>query len=161
MQDLKKKKKKTQEKGESLFEYSSHVMGFPGGSAVKNPPAHAEDVGSIPGPGRSPGEGNGNPLQDSCLENPMQWRAWRATVHGIAKELDMTQQLKQLTIPHHTLTTGWWLSKCFMSSVSVRLTHLVQSHYTVGKQMNKKQELEPLLSGGPWVTLENLCFISC
>ena len=45
-------------------------MGFLGGSVVKNPPAHAGDVGSIPRLGRSPGEGNGNPLQYSCLENP-------------------------------------------------------------------------------------------
>ena len=45
-------------------------VGFPGGSAVKNLPANAEDAGSIPGLGRSPGEGNGNPLQYSCLENP-------------------------------------------------------------------------------------------
>ena len=73
----------------------------------------------------------------------------------------MTQQLKQLTIPGHTLTTGWWIPEGFMSSVSARLTHPAQSHLTVGKQMNKKQELEPLLSGGLWVTLENLCFISC
>ena len=45
-------------------------MGFPGGSAVKNPPANAGDSGLIPGTGRSPGEGNGNPLQYSCLDNP-------------------------------------------------------------------------------------------
>ena len=45
-------------------------LGFPGGSAVKNPSANAGDLGSIPGSGRSPGEGNGNPLQYSCLENP-------------------------------------------------------------------------------------------
>ena len=47
-------------------------MGFPGGSVVKNPPANAGDIGSIPGPGRSPGRGNGNPLQYSCLENPVE-----------------------------------------------------------------------------------------
>ena len=46
-------------------------MGFPGGSLVKNRPANAGDVGSIPGLGRAPGEGNGNPLQYSCLRNPM------------------------------------------------------------------------------------------
>ena len=46
-------------------------MGFPGDSAVKNPPANAEDMGSIPGLGRSPREGNGNPLWYSCLRNPM------------------------------------------------------------------------------------------
>ena len=57
---------------------------------VKNPPANegdTRDAGSIPGWGRSPGEGNGNPLQYSCLENPMDRGAWRATVHGVAKEL--------------------------------------------------------------------------
>ena len=55
---------------------------------VKNWPASAgdtRDLGSIPGSGRYPGEGNGNPLQFSCLENPMDREAWRATVHGITK----------------------------------------------------------------------------
>ena len=55
---------------------------------VKNPPANAGDVrnvGLIPGLGRSPGEGHGNPLLDSCLENPMDKGAWSATVHGVAK----------------------------------------------------------------------------
>ena len=56
-------------------------LGFPGGSLVKNLPANAGDAGSIPGLGRSPGEGNGNPLQYPCLENPMDRGAWRATVH--------------------------------------------------------------------------------
>ena len=45
----------------------------------------AGEQGSIPGPGRSPGEGNGNPLQYSCLENPMDGAAWQTTVHGVAK----------------------------------------------------------------------------
>ena len=57
---------------------------------VKNLPANAGDVGSIPDPGRSPGEGNGNPLQYYCLGNPMNRGAWQATVHGVAKESDMT-----------------------------------------------------------------------
>ena len=60
---------------------------------VQNLPANSgdtRDVGSIPGLGRSPGEGHDNPLQYSCQENPMDSRAWRATVHGVAKELDMT-----------------------------------------------------------------------
>ena len=60
-------------------------MGFPGGSEVKASASNAGDLGSIPGSGRSPGEGNGNPLQDSCLENPMDRGAWWATVHGVAK----------------------------------------------------------------------------
>ena len=58
--------------------------------AIKKPPANAgdiRDVGSIPGSGRSPGKGHGNPLQYSCLENPMDRGAWRATVHGVAKSL--------------------------------------------------------------------------
>ena len=56
--------------------------GFPGGSEVKASACNAGDLGSIPGSGRSPGEGNGNPLQYSCLENPMDGGAWWATVHG-------------------------------------------------------------------------------
>ena len=52
---------------------------------VKNPPANAGDTGSIPGLGRPPGGGNGNPLQYSCLENPMDRGAWWATVHGVSK----------------------------------------------------------------------------
>ena len=58
---------------------------FPGGSVVKNPPANAGDVGSISGSGKSPGEGNGNPLQYSYLGNPMDRGAWQATVHGVEK----------------------------------------------------------------------------
>ena len=58
---------------------------LPGGSVVKNPPANAGDPGSFPGSGRSSGEGNGNPLQYSCLESSMDRGAWRATVHGVAK----------------------------------------------------------------------------
>ena len=61
---------------------------------VKNLPANAgdvRDVGSIPGSGRSPGGGNGNPLQYSCLGSPMDRRAWGAIVHGVYKELDTTQ----------------------------------------------------------------------
>ena len=68
---------------------------------VKNPPANAgveRDMGSIPGSRRSPGVGNGNSLQYSCLENPMDRGAWRATVHGVA-ESDMTEETEHA----HTL----------------------------------------------------------
>ena len=58
---------------------------------VKDPPANAEDAGSIPGMGRSPGGGNGNPTQYSCLENPMDSGAWWATVHRVAKVPDGTE----------------------------------------------------------------------
>ena len=63
-------------------------MCFPGGAVVKNSPAKAgdtRDVGSILGSGRCPGEINDNPLQYSCLENPMNRGAWQATVHGVTK----------------------------------------------------------------------------
>ncbi len=60
-------------------------ISFPGGSDGKASAYNAGDLGLIPGLGRSPGEGNGNPLQYSCLENPMDGGAWWATVHGVAK----------------------------------------------------------------------------
>ena len=60
-------------------------MGFPCGSVVKVSACNAGDLGSILGSGRSPGEGNGNPFQYSCLENPMDRGTWWATVHGLAK----------------------------------------------------------------------------
>ena len=65
------------------------LLSLPHGSVIKKPPANDGDVGLIPGSGRSPGEGNGKPLQYSCLGNPMDRGGWQATVHGL-KELDMT-----------------------------------------------------------------------
>ena len=65
-------------------------MDLPGDSVVKNPPANARDMGLIPGLGRSPGGGHGNPLQYSCLGNFTDREAWWATVYGVTKELDMT-----------------------------------------------------------------------
>ena len=65
-------------------------MGFPGGSVVKNLPANVGDPGVIPGLARSPGKGNGNPLQYSCLENSMDRRAWWATDKG-SIESDATE----------------------------------------------------------------------
>ena len=67
-----------------------HRSGFPGSSVVKNLPANAGDAGPIPGLGRSPGGENGNPLQYSCLENPMDKGVWWATVHI---ESDMTEAI--------------------------------------------------------------------
>ena len=60
-------------------------LGFRGDSVVKNPPADVRDVGSTSEPGRSPGGGDGNPLQYSCLENPMDTGAWWAAIHGVTK----------------------------------------------------------------------------
>ena len=73
--------------------------GFPGGSVVKHPPANAGDTGSIPGLGRSPGAGNGSPLQCSCLENAMDRGAWQATVHGVTKRVGHDLATKQQPPP--------------------------------------------------------------
>ena len=62
------------------------MQGFPGGSVVKNPSANAGDAESTPGSGRFPGEGNGNPLQYSCLENPMDRGTWWLQSHGATKD---------------------------------------------------------------------------
>ena len=70
-------------------------MGLPGGPSSKEPSASTGDIGDadfIPGSGRSPGEGHGNPLQFSCLENPTDRGAWWATVHGVT-ESDTTEWL--------------------------------------------------------------------
>ena len=74
-------------------------VGLPGGSVVKTPPANAGDAGSQPGSGRSPGEGNGNPLQYSCLRNPMDRGASWATGHGVTKESDTTERLSTHPCP--------------------------------------------------------------
>ena len=65
--------------------FTCELKGFPSGSEGKASACDAEDPGSIPGLGRSPGEGNGNPLQYSCLENSMDRVAYRATIHGVTK----------------------------------------------------------------------------
>ena len=74
----------------SYFSHSKRCVGFPGSSDGKESAYNAGDPGSIPGSGRSPGEGNGNPLQYSCLKNSMDRGAWQATVLGLT-ELNMTE----------------------------------------------------------------------
>ena len=74
----------------SVLQIHNHLLlyrpwGFPGSSAGKKSACNVGDLGLIPGLGRSPGEGQDNPLQYSCLENPMNRGAWQATVHGVAK----------------------------------------------------------------------------
>ena len=77
------------------------LWGFPGGSEVKASASNVGDLGSIPGSGRYPGEGNGNPLQCSCLVNPMNGGAWWATVHRVAKS---QTRLSDLTMDTVSLT---------------------------------------------------------
>ena len=79
-------------------------LGVPGGLDDKESACNEGHLGLIPGSGRSPGEGNGNPLQYSCLENPVDGGAWRATVHGVA-ELDTTEWL------HFSFWLTFWLHR--------------------------------------------------
>ena len=83
---------------------NSSVLCFPCGSVVKAPAFNAGDLGLILGSGRSPGEGNGNALQYSCLENPMDRGAWWATVHGDAKSQTRLSGFISLSCP---LTLHW------------------------------------------------------
>ena len=82
------------------------IQGFPSGSVVRNSLANAGGVSLIPGSERSPGEGNGNSLQYSCLGNPMDRGVWRATVGGIVEESDMTQQLNKNNVYIHSHVHG-------------------------------------------------------
>ena len=79
----------------NIWIHLSFSVGFPGGSEVKA--CNVGDPGLIPGSGRSPGEGNGNPFHYSCLENPMDGGAWWTTVHGVAKS-DRTEQLTLMSV---------------------------------------------------------------
>ena len=74
-----------------LIGYTQYTMGFPGGSDSKESTCNVGGLDSVSGLGRSPGRGHSNPLQNSCLENPMDRGAWWATVHGSLKMLDMTE----------------------------------------------------------------------
>ena len=79
-------------------EISNDYMGFPGSSEVKVSACNAGDLGLIPGSGRSPGEGNGNLLQYSCLENPMDGGAWRAIVHRVTKSRTRLSDFTSLSL---------------------------------------------------------------
>ena len=106
-----------------LYNKVNHLicLVFPGGSMVKNPPAIAGDTDSIPNLGLSPGEGNGNPLQYSCLENPMHRGAWQATVHGFArvrhdlatKRPPCTQQQRHSTAKNKEINKNRGIKKFF------------------------------------------------
>ena len=96
-------------------------MDFPGGSDGKASVYNAGDLGSIPGLGRSPGEGNGNPLQDYCLENPMNRRAWQSTVHGVAKSRTRLSDFTSLTGLQLTFVgaTLWEMLETFAGGVTL------------------------------------------
>ena len=93
-----------------------HLFSFPGGAVLKNLPAKAEDKVSIPGSGWSPGAGNGNPFQYSCLKNSMHRGAWQAIVHGVTKSQtwlnDWARTHKRRGLQRHTRggNQGWLLN---------------------------------------------------
>ena len=107
------------------FRYSTKVqtqlglrfVPFPGGSEVKASACNAGDLSSIPGSGRSPGEGNGNPLQYSCLENLMDGGAWWATVHRVAKN---QTRLSSFTFFHFQVRAAQ-VTRCLASMVAAKL----------------------------------------
>ena len=98
----------------------SSINDFPGGSDGKASVYNAGDPGSSPGLGRSPGEGNSNPLQYYCLENPMERGAWKAAVYGVAKSWtrlsNFTHSLTMLTIPIHEHSVA--LHLCIFSLIT-------------------------------------------
>ena len=101
-------------------------MGFPGGSDSKESACNVEDLCSIPGLGGSPGEGNGNPLQYSCLENLMDRAAWWATVHGVA-ESDTTEQLP-LHFPPNTFLFALGPGTAVLPMLSLQATGFLSKH---------------------------------
>ena len=91
---------------------------------VKNLPANVGDIrdeGPIPGLGKSPGGGNGNPLQYSCLENPMDRGAWRATVHGVAKR----QTQLSVSMHIHTHTSTYFEKKLYLKNIKYLFNYLI------------------------------------
>ena len=95
----------------NLYGNLCNQQGFPGGSTIKEFACQCRRHRFDPWVGKFPGKGNGYPLQDSCLGNPMGSRVWLGTVHGVAEELDMTEQLSI----HANKTVTFWL----VSQVSV------------------------------------------
>ena len=83
------------------------IQSFPGSSMVKNTPANTEGMSSMPRLGRSPGEGNRNPLQYSCLEISVKRGAWQAIIHGVTKEsTQLSDQKSQFTTFHRHIYTN-------------------------------------------------------
>ena len=113
--------------------------GFPGGSDGKESACNVGDLGSIPGSGRSPGEGNGYALQYSCLENPMDREAWWATVHGVAKNQTQLSNWHPYTHTHthtHIMTND--LEHFAMYLFAIHISSLVKylfssfAHFIIG-----------------------------
>ena len=106
-----------------FLNHTNWTVDVPGGTVVKNLPASAGGTGLIPGSGRSPGEGNGKPLQCSCLENPMDRGPWRATVQGGHKESDMTEHKAK---PIGLFSSSW----VHMKKEMIKRTPKLQRNFT-------------------------------
>ena len=110
----------------SSFYFLIYILKLPGGSDSKETACNAGDPGSIPGLGRSPGEGNANPFPYSCLGNPINRAVWRATVCGVTKESDTTEQIT------HTNTISYlnffyfrllyWIQSCLQFFCCVKMS---------------------------------------
>ena len=90
------------------------LRGSPGGSDSKESACSTGDQGSIPGLGRFPGEGNSNPLQYSCLENPMGWGPWQATIHGVTKSQTWLSEFSH----SWTFLIKWYQNFCYYGEES-------------------------------------------
>ena len=126
-------------------------LDFPGGSDGKVSARNAGDLGSIPGSGRSHGEGNGNPLQYFCLENPIDRGAWLATVHGVSKSQTQLSNFtltsgKNIIIVHSGYPWGLLLSPLLPSPYQSLCSHSVISCLVLEMLRHHRQsELGPLL----------------
>ena len=119
--------------------------GFPIGSLVKNTPANAGDASSIPGSGTSPGEGRGNPLEDSCLRNPMDTGVWRLTVHGVAKSrtgLVIDQALTQTSVQRATLNCKAQVMESW--HILLKRNTLMDIYKTLSFQKERKLSQDPI-----------------
>ena len=109
-----------------IYRHRYSAWGFPGGSVVKNLPANAGDTSSISGSGRSPGGGNGNPFQSSCLENPVDRGAWWPTVHGVTKSGTLLSNWAlRLTVLVERKVFSFLLLNCY----SLRMTRYSGRHW--------------------------------
>ena len=125
------------------------VESFPDDSVVKNLPANEGNIGdpsSIPGSGRFSEEGNGSPLQCSCLKNPMDRAAWQATVFGVCQELDMTEQLS--TQQCHSQATDRWKVFTVVLNRSRFLENLTRDFQEIAQKTSKLLSFLSELSPG-------------
>ena len=160
-----------------IFIVSENWGDFPGGSDSKESTCNAGNVGSIPGLGRPPGEGNGNPLQYSCLENPLDRGAWWATVHGVARVgydwATDTQRLTHRLLQCRCLAKSWWtemlicfrlLGRPYLFSRrnwnKARLCFFSLEGHCVWKKKFYFSTFEPFVKI-TWTTLLRLEFIAC